>query len=591
MAKGRRDGGRRPKNANRGGAGTGAQGTSVKTTPEFDPRALDRSVIAIPLFEKMRSADASKPDGLSVIFNVNFEFHAGRDEARREILKHIAEAVLEGGELSAARTRLAERSPLTSKKRIEIFGSHRRVRESGQYVFAKLSPSAIAATVRRDSVVARETANSDSRGQEGPVDSFSRRAIYRVWPDFQLKALLTKSASTIKATAARKAFDASGRGIVWAVVDSGIDGQHIHFEKHKNLSALPPGVAHRDFVDDPDDRHSPARALSDGFGHGTHVAGILAGELSSTPNGKESSDPKKKTHSRPRAFAVTYERSDNESRIAVRRQIDDVAGIAPECKLLSLRVADDNGGGVVSAIIEALQYVNEINGFGRNIRVHGVNISLGYEFEPEWFACGQSPLCVEVNRLVASGVVVVIAAGNSGYGRIRPTVQEETNAGLSLTINDPGNAERAVTVGSTHRDMPHVYGVSYFSSKGPTGDGRRKPDLVAPGEKIVSCGAGIMLDEANTAAEIGVPGRSVARLPRGRRIAAPGVRYVESSGTSAAAPHVSGGIAAFLSLRREFIGQPDRVKQIFMESATDLGREGYFQGRGLLDLMRAIQSV
>jgi hypothetical protein len=45
----------------------------------------------------------------------------------------------------------------------------------------------------------------------------------------------------------------------------------------------------------------------------------------------------------------------------------------------------------------------------------------------------------------------------------------------------PGNAELAITVGSTHRDMPHVYGVSYFSSKGPTGDGRMKPDLVAPG--------------------------------------------------------------------------------------------------------------
>ena len=59
-----------------------------------------------------------------------------------------------------------------------------------------------------------------------------------------------------------------------------------------------------------------------------------------------------------------------------------------------------------------------------------------------------------------------------------------------LTINDPGNAELAITVGSTHRDMPHIYGVSYFSSKGPTGDGRIKPDLVAPGEKIISCAVG-----------------------------------------------------------------------------------------------------
>jgi hypothetical protein len=58
-----------------------------------------------------------------------------------------------------------------------------------------------------------------------------------------------------------------------------------------------------------------------------------------------------------------------------------------------------------------------------------------------------------------------------------------------------------------------------------------------------------------------------------------------------AAPHVSGVIAAFLSVRREFIGQPERVKDIFLSSATDLRRERSFQGHGLVDLMRAIQSV
>ena len=58
-----------------------------------------------------------------------------------------------------------------------------------------------------------------------------------------------------------------------------------------------------------------------------------------------------------------------------------------------------------------------------------------------------------------------------------------------------------------------------------------------------------------------------------------------------AAPHVSGIIAAFLSIRREFIGQPQRVKQIFLDTATDLKRSRYFQGSGLVDLMRAIQSV
>jgi hypothetical protein len=58
-----------------------------------------------------------------------------------------------------------------------------------------------------------------------------------------------------------------------------------------------------------------------------------------------------------------------------------------------------------------------------------------------------------------------------------------------------------------------------------------------------------------------------------------------------AAPHVSGVIAAFLSVRREFLGQPDAVKRVFTATATDLKRDRYFQGHGLIDLMRAIQSV
>jgi subtilisin family serine protease len=67
--------------------------------------------------------------------------------------------------------------------------------------------------------------------------------------------------------------------------------------------------------------------------------------------------------------------------------------------------------------------------------------------------------------------------------------------------------------------------------------------------------------------------------------------YVEDSGTSMAAPHVSGAIAALLSVRREFIGRPDEVKRIVADAATSLGRGSDFEGGGLLDLMRALQSV
>src|SRR5205085_10608113 len=161
----------------------------------------------------------------------------------------------------------------------------------------------------------------------------------------------------------------------------------------------------------------------------------------------------------------------------------------------------------------------------------------------------QSSLCVEGDGLVRSGVVVVIAAGNSGYGFVTTDQNIPASAGLSLTINDPGNAELAITVGSTHRDMPHTYGVSYFSSKGPTGDGRRKPDLVAPGEKILSCGAGTKL------------AKSLAKV-KGTMDGDKNLVYVADSGTSMAAPHVSGAIAAFLSVRREFLGKPETVKKI-----------------------------
>jgi subtilisin family serine protease len=170
-------------------------------------------------------------------------------------------------------------------------------------------------------------------------------------------------------------------------------------------------------------------------------------------------------------------------------------------------------------------------------------------------------------------VVVVVAAGNTGYGYLNAE-QRQTRTGLTLTINDPGNANLAITVGATHRYMPHVYGVSYFSSKGPTGDGRLKPDLVAPGERITSCAVGQMRDT--------MPG-----APLADNVAA----YIDDTGTSMAAPHVSGAIAAFLSIRSEYIGRPEDVKQVFLDSATSLGRERYFEGHGLVDLMRAIQSV
>jgi subtilisin family serine protease len=359
------------------------------------------------------------------------------------------------------------------------------------------------------------------------LETAAEPLLYRIWLNHAVRALSSHSLATIKADAAHAAFRANGAGIVWAVADSGI-APHSHFDSLRNLH-LPTGIEHQDFT-------GGSAPLSDEFGHGTHVAGIIAG---------------------------TSDRADEHS----ARASPPILSVAPRASLLSLKVLGPDGAGEVADILAAIDYIQQINDHGRRLRIHGLNLSLGYEFDPEWFACGASPLCQEVDRLVLSGVSVAVAAGNSGYGFQSSLHIGSTPTCLDLTINDPGNAELAITVGSTHRDRPHTYGVSYFSSKGPTGDGRRKPDLIAPGERILSCAA-----------------PSKAPPDEAWRTA-----YVEDSGTSMAAPHVSGAIAAFLSVRPEFCGRPMAVKEIFMNSATDLHRDPDFQGRGLINLFQALQ--
>ncbi len=413
--------------------------------------------------------------------------------------------------------------------------------------------------------------------------------IYKLWPDFKVKPLIDRSIATVKGDAAYNAYSANGRGITWAVVDSGIDGTHPHFGTKRDAmqSVLHhPAVAqlHRDFSNGADhDTPTPEGlhpALVDDFGHGTQVAGIISGQLPLQSKEAPEGNVRKPRGLSHAVFEQTFSANDDgsarPSRGPVRRPLRAGAmlgGVARGCGLVSLKVMDAHGNCRVSDVMRALAYIREsLNDAPKVLRVHGVNISIGYDFDAQLFACGQSPLCVEVDRLVQSGVVVVVAAGNTGYGEVAASARI-AKVGMSNTINDPGNSRLAITVGSTHRDAPHSYGVSFFSSKGPTGDGRLKPDLVAPGERITSCAS------AGKCRSLGIA------VPKGT------AAYVDDSGTSLAAPHVSGAIAAFLSIRQEFIQRPDEVKRIFLASATSLGRERYFEGHGLVDLMRAIQSV
>ena len=452
-------------------------------------------------------------------------------------------------------------------------------------VSAKLYQCVLSRAMVRDMV---ETDRRQARDAGRPP------VIFRVWPDYTLHPQIDRSAPTVKADAAWRSYNARGRSVVWAVIDSGIDACHPHFSGLELAAegrgqALPEGLTsalHRDFSylvspDQPpaDPAGSP---LSDGSGHGTHVAGIIAGcsPLDATLMVAASQDP-------------------TDGGFVPRAHVGTLSGMAPSCELVSLKVMRRSPQGTwvtsSSAVIRALTYLrNEVNVDPAVLRVHGVNMSLGCEWQPDQYAAGQSPLCQAVNQLVASGVVVVVSAGNNGASTARGS-SVSTSAVLG-SITEPAHAQDCIAVGSTHRDAPHAFGITWTSSKGPTLDGRMKPDVVAPGEWIASAATG----EVRAAAGLDAPAGDAAPAgaappaapPAGTAPpAAPPATYAEQSGTSMAAPHVSGVIAAFLSARPEFIGRPEEVKHLLTDSATDLGRERFAQGAGLVDLMRMLANV
>jgi serine protease AprX len=237
---------------------------------------------------------------------------------------------------------------------------------------------------------------------------------------------------------------------------------------------------------------------------------------------------------------------------------ENPGGMCRDIRLYDLRVLGRTLEDTEFAIIAALQYIRYINERHGDIRIHGANLSLSIPHNVRNYACGRTPVCIECERLVDNGVVVVAAAGNRGHQKF------QTKDGIfenyaAFSITDPGNGEGVITVGATHGNWPHTYGISFFSSRGPTGDGRLKPDLVAPGERVQST----------------VLGKD----------------WGQESGTSMAAPHVSGAAAMLLARYPELVGQPRRVKRILCETATDLGRERSFQGHGMLDVLRALQSI
>lgn len=521
-----------------------------------------------------RRKASKQPDSFDVVIEFNRDFPGGVAAARQLLceayLLHLdsigATDVSDSLRRFAMSAALAMSNVAETEKRSlsQVFTRESRIAAKSlwtdRYIFASLTRE----TINRLSTWTMSKSGTQRKDQSQNEDKRTRGAIplvYKIWRDHEIDRCIFESVKTVKCDAAYASFAASGKGIVWAVADTGIDGTHPHF-KELNTLALPEGLNHCDFTTDdlnPDPAASSASALVDNSGHGTHVAGIIAGRTAISDKPKKGAVTK--------IWVTADVCSDDGTKSPVRNAYDGViTGMAPHCKLMSLKVLANDRQGRLSNILAAIGYVQRSNDYGRNLKIHGINISLGYPFDPVWFAAGQSPLCVEVDRLVRAGVCVVVAAGNAGYGTVIQFSGAPERAAHSGTIMDPGNAALAITVGSTHRDMPHTYGVSYFSSKGPTADGRMKPDLVAPGERIISCALN--------------GGAKAGEAP-----------FREDTGTSMATPHVSGAIAAFLSVRREFLGQPERVKEIFVNAATDLKRRPEFQGAGLLDLMRTLQAV
>ncbi len=406
-------------------------------------------------------------------------------------------------------------------------------------------------------------------------------------------AAVARSVPAVKGDAAKLLFAVNCGDINWAVLDSGIDATHPAFQKEKPKPNEKPSrvKASYDFsqfrqivsLSNEDDetrahnamklsRYDPNQPLkpeeqknlakidgdlaqiADDVDKGRRLNWPLIEQIVTLPDGTAPLS-NHGTH----VAGIIGANSAKLRQAGLDSDIGD--GMCPDIGLYDFRVMGPTLEDTEFAIIAALQYIRYLNERHRFTVIHGANLSLSIRHDVRNYACGRTPVCLESEQLVDSGVVVVAAAGNRGYQSFE-TKEGPFESYASFSITDPGNADGVITVGSTHRNSPHTYGVSFFSSRGPTGDGRPKPDLVAPGERI----------------------RSTAPV-------AAGGPWTDLDGTSMAAPHVSGAAAMLMARYSELIGQPRRIKKILCESATDLGRERSFQGHGMLDVLRAFQRV
>jgi serine protease AprX len=302
----------------------------------------------------------------------------------------------------------------------------------------------------------------------------------------------------------------TGEGIDVAVLDSGVSPV-------EGLNA--PGK----IVNGPDlsfeSQDDTLRHL-DTYGHGTHMAGIIAG-------------------------------NDSDAGVADAYDATHHRGIAPDARIVSVKVADRGGAADVSQVIAGIDWiVQHRNTDGLNIRV--LNLSFGTDGVQDYKL---DPLAYAAEAAWRKGIVVVVSGGNAGFG--------------SAKLNNPAYDPYVLAVGAS--DPKGTSSVLDDSVPGwsSAGDGTRNPDLVAPGKSIVSLRIG--------------GGGIDTMYPEGRIGT---YRFFRGSGTSQSAAVVSGGAALLISQRPAL--KPDQVKAILTASAVVIpNAEARAQGRGQLSLRRA----
>jgi serine protease AprX len=352
----------------------------------------------------------------------------------------------------------------------------------------------------------------------------SNPSVFRLHFDRPLKTSNYRTAVTVGARTVQDTLGYTGAGVGVAIIDSGMTSWHDDLTN--NTSKLFPYGNQRvsKFVDFVNGKTQPY----DDNGHGSHVAGILAG------NGYDSKGEK--------------------------------TGIAPGAALISLKVLDRNGMGTVSDIIAALGWV-ATNAKTYNIRVVNMSVGAGV-YESYW----TDPLTLAAKRLTDQGITVVAAAGNMG---------KNSKGKLQYgAISAPGNAPWVLTVGasSTEGTLTRTDDkMADFSSNGPTAvDFEAKPDLVAPGVGTISLavpGSKFYLEKVQYLLS--------GLLPLGSK------PYLALSGTSMAAPVVSGTVALMLQANPNLT--PNLIKAILQYTAEDRHYKSLREGAGFLNTLGAVR--